>query len=69
MTEGVARLRGCAVAWLRGCAVARLRGCAVLRENILCYSDLFVNVKYVLLVSMPHLRGYSPNVVAAWCAI
>ena len=47
-----------------------LRGGAVLRENILCYnSDLFVNVKYVLLVFMPHLGRYSPNVITAWCVI
>ena len=49
--------------------VARLRGCAILREDIFCYSDLYVNVKYVLLVFMPHLRIYSPNVITAWCVI
>ena len=47
--------------------VAQLRVCAFLRDNLLCYSELFVNVKYVLLVSMPHLRRYSPHVITAWC--
>ena len=56
MTKGVARLRACADA-------------RFVRENILCYSELFVNVKYVLLVSIPHLRRYSPNVITAWCVI